>query len=97
VAEFGTRGVHSLDPTILFGCRKPLRLPERRCGERGSRYEENSRGCSQGRISVEWLDKTDCVGSWQSEKLAAVVFCTADCLAQLRNIDGEAALLSVDA
>jgi len=45
--------------------------------------------CQQGRINVAWLDKADCVGSWQSENLAAVVFCTADCLPQLRNIDGE--------
>lgn len=45
--------------------------------------------CVQGRISVQWLDKSDCVGAWQNEKLAAVVFCTADCLAQLRNLDGD--------
>ena len=46
---------------------------------------------AQGRISAQWLDKTDCVGAWQSEKLAAVLFCTSDCLPELRNIDGEAA------
>ena len=51
---------------------------------------------SQGRISVEWLDKSDCVASWQSEKLAAVVFCTSDCLPQLRNIDGETAFHSFE-
>ena len=49
----------------------------------------NSDVGAQGRINVAWLDRTDCVGSWQSENLAAVVFCTADCLPQLRNIDGE--------
>ena len=37
---------------------------------------------------MQWLDKSDCVGAWQNEKLAAVVFCTADCLTQLRNLDG---------
>ena len=37
---------------------------------------------------MQWLDKSDCVGAWQNEKVAAVVFCTADCLTQLRNLDG---------
>lgn len=40
----------------------------------------------QGRLSAEWLNQTDCVGAWQSEKLAAVLFPTADSLGELRNI-----------
>ena len=38
-------------------------------------------------MSAQWLDKSDYVAAWQSEFLAAVAFCTADCLPQLRNID----------
>lgn len=41
----------------------------------------------QGRITAEWLDEGDCVGAWQSEKLAAVVFPTADALPAVQRID----------
>ncbi|KAK9856780.1 hypothetical protein WJX84_008413, partial [Apatococcus fuscideae] len=40
----------------------------------------------QGRLAAEWLNETDCVGAWQSEQLAAVLFPTADSLGELRNI-----------
>ena len=41
----------------------------------------------EGRITAEWLDEGDCVGAWQSEKLAAVLFPTADTLEAVRRID----------
>lgn len=41
----------------------------------------------QGRITAEFLDETDCVGAWQSEKLAAVLFPTADTIPSLQRID----------
>lgn len=41
----------------------------------------------EGRITAEWIDEGDCVGAWQSEKLAAVVFPTADSLKEVRRID----------
>ena len=41
----------------------------------------------EGRITAEWLDEGDCVGAWQSERLAAVVFPTADTLPSVRRID----------
>jgi hypothetical protein len=41
----------------------------------------------EGRITAEWVDEGDCVGAWQSEKLAAVVFPTADSLTEVRRID----------
>ncbi|GAB4819753.1 hypothetical protein N2152v2_006799 [Parachlorella kessleri] len=41
----------------------------------------------EGRITAEWLDQSDCVGAWQSEKLAAVLFPTADTLPALRQIE----------
>lgn len=41
----------------------------------------------EGRITAEWIDEGDCVGAWQSEKLAAVVFPTADSLKDVRRID----------
>jgi hypothetical protein len=41
----------------------------------------------EGRITAEWVDEGDCVGAWQSEKLAAVVFPTADSLTTVRRID----------
>lgn len=40
----------------------------------------------QGRMTAEWLDETDCVGAWQNERLAAVVFATADTLSQVRHM-----------
>ena len=41
----------------------------------------------QGRITAEFLDETDCVGAWQSEKLSAVVFPTAETIPSLQRID----------
>lgn len=41
----------------------------------------------QGRITAEFLDETDCVGAWQSEKLAAVLFPTAETIPSLQRID----------
>jgi hypothetical protein len=41
----------------------------------------------QGRITAEWLDEGDCVGAWQSERLAAVLFPTAETLPAVRRID----------
>ncbi len=41
----------------------------------------------QGRITAEFLDETDCVGAWQSEKLSAVVFPTAETIPSLERID----------
>jgi hypothetical protein len=41
----------------------------------------------EGRITAEWIDEGDCVGAWQSEKVAAVVFPTADSLKEVRRID----------
>ncbi|KAK9807484.1 hypothetical protein WJX72_000447 [[Myrmecia] bisecta] len=43
----------------------------------------------QGRLSADWLDETDCVGAWESETLAAVLFPTADSLHQLRELEGD--------
>ncbi|EFN50839.1 expressed protein [Chlorella variabilis] len=40
-----------------------------------------------GRITAELLDEGDCVGAWQSERLGAVLFPTADTLPDLRRID----------
>ncbi|DBA74506.1 TPA: hypothetical protein ACH3X2_000969 [Trebouxia sp. C0005] len=40
----------------------------------------------QGRMGAEWLDETDCVGSWQNERLAAVLFPTADTLSKVRQL-----------
>lgn len=40
-------------------------------------------------MSAQWLDKSDFVAAWQSETLASVVFCNADCLPELKNIDGK--------
>ena len=42
--------------------------------------------CMQGRMGAEWLDETDCVGSWQNERLAAVLFPTADTLTKVRQL-----------
>ncbi len=42
--------------------------------------------CVQGRMGAEWLDETDCVGSWQNERLAAVIFPTADTLTKVRQL-----------
>jgi len=41
----------------------------------------------EGRITAELIDESDCVGAWQSEKLAAVVFPTADSLPAVQRID----------
>ena len=41
----------------------------------------------EGRITAEFLDEVDCIGAWQSEKLAAVVFPTADTIPSLQRID----------
>jgi len=41
----------------------------------------------EGRITAEWLDEGDCVGAWQSERLAAVLFPTADVFPDVRRID----------
>lgn len=41
----------------------------------------------EGRITAEFLDETDCVGAWQSEKLSAVVFPTAETIPSLQRID----------
>ncbi|KAL3136401.1 hypothetical protein ABBQ38_005658 [Trebouxia sp. C0009 RCD-2024] len=40
----------------------------------------------QGRMTAEWMDESDCVGAWQNERLAAVVFPTADTLSQVRHM-----------
>ena len=37
-------------------------------------------------MSAEWLDESDCVGAWQNERLAAVMFPTADSLTRVRNL-----------
>ena len=37
-------------------------------------------------MGAEWLDETDCVGSWQNERLAAVIFPTADTLTKVRQL-----------
>jgi len=42
--------------------------------------------CMQGRMGAEWMDETDCVGSWQNERLAAVLFPTADTLTKVRQL-----------
>ena len=41
----------------------------------------------EGRITAEFLDETDCVGAWQSEKLSAVLFPTAETIPSLQRID----------
>ncbi|PRW21058.1 AAA+-type ATPase (ISS) isoform B [Chlorella sorokiniana] len=41
----------------------------------------------EGRITAELLDDSDCVAAWQSERLGAVLFPTADTLPDLRKID----------
>lgn len=41
----------------------------------------------EGRITAEWLDEGDCVGAWQSERLAAVLFPSADALPAVQRID----------
>lgn len=41
----------------------------------------------EGRITAEFLDEVDCVGAWQSERLAAVVFPTAETIPALQKID----------
>jgi hypothetical protein len=38
---------------------------------------------------AEWLDRSDFVGAWRSERLAAVLFPTGDTLTQLRHLDAE--------
>ena len=40
----------------------------------------------QGRITAEWMDESDCVGAWQNERLAAVLFPTAETLPQVRQM-----------
>ncbi|KAL4855618.1 hypothetical protein ACK3TF_003942 [Chlorella vulgaris] len=40
-----------------------------------------------GRITAEFLDEGDCVGAWQSERLGAVLFATAESMPDLRRID----------
>lgn len=40
----------------------------------------------EGRITAEFLDETDCVGLWQSERLAAVVFPTAETIPALMKV-----------
>ena len=40
----------------------------------------------EGRITAEFLDETDCVGLWQSERLAAVVFPTAESIPALMKV-----------
>ena len=37
-------------------------------------------------MTAEWIDESDCVGAWQNERLAAVVFPTADTLPQVRQM-----------
>ena len=37
-------------------------------------------------MTAEWMDESDCVGAWQNERLAAVVFPTADTVAQVRQL-----------
>lgn len=41
----------------------------------------------EGRITAEWLDETDCVAAWQSEKLTAVLFPTGDTVSDLQRLD----------
>ena len=41
----------------------------------------------EGRVTPEWLDESDCVAAWQSERLAAVLFPTADSLPALQRVD----------
>ena len=38
----------------------------------------------QGRLDVQWLDASDCVGAWESDSMAAVVLPTANTLVQLK-------------
>ena len=38
----------------------------------------------QGRLDVQWLDESDCVGAWESDTMAAVVLPTANTLMQLK-------------
>ena len=40
----------------------------------------------EGRITAEFLDETDCVGLWQGERLAAVVFPTAESIPALMKV-----------
>jgi hypothetical protein len=42
----------------------------------------------EGRVTAEWLDEGDCVAAWQSERLAAVLFPSAEALPALRRLDG---------
>lgn len=37
-------------------------------------------------MTAEWMDESDCVGAWQNERLAAVLFPTADTLPQVRQM-----------
>ena len=37
-------------------------------------------------MSAEWLDESDCVGAWQNENMAAVLFPTAATLPQVRQL-----------
>lgn len=41
----------------------------------------------RGRITAEFLDESDCVGAWQSERLSAVLFPTAETIPSLQRID----------
>lgn len=44
----------------------------------------------QGRMSARWLDESDCVGAWESETCAAVLFPSAETLSALRHLDADA-------
>ena len=43
----------------------------------------------EGRLTPRWLDRTEPVGAWVGEKLAAVLLPTADTLRQVREIAGD--------
>lgn len=44
--------------------------------------------CIQGAFQPRWLDESDCVGAWESETIAAVLFPTGGTLPDVREIDG---------
>lgn len=44
-------------------------------------------GAWQGPLSADWIDEADCVGAWESDSLAAVLFPSSEALPRLRALD----------
>lgn len=41
----------------------------------------------QGAFQASWLDESDCVGAWESDAVAAVLFPTGGTLPNVRQLD----------